>query len=88
MPEGEVSPWDRKFWGVVVMPRSKEGHILGPLGESWDSRHADVVRGSIFAAQRPSRVLLFMTRREARAWCRERGPRFRVVRVRERVGAA
>lgn len=78
-----MRPWDRKLWGVVR--RRPDGALTGLLGEGWDARYHHMVRGSIFAGQRPTRALLFCTRREALAWCSEHGAVFRPVRVRERV---
>jgi hypothetical protein len=79
-----VSPWDRKLWGIVLLPFLRGDRPL-LLGAAWDNH----MHPSQYAGE-ASRVLLFRTRREARAWLASRHGKYavdsmRVVRVRETV---
>ena len=76
--------WDRKLWGVVLLYRR---------GGLW----VDVYGLLPAPKQVPPRTTLFMTRQQAREWCKGANRslredawyasvrRYRVVRVRERV---
>ena len=74
----------RGLWAVALESRPDAPRFLGA---NWDSLRKDHYVGE------PPRMLLFRTRRRARAWCNARpnvwAPywRFRVVRVRETVRA-
>lgn len=51
--------WDRKLWGVISNIHESERHLLG---ESWDKSPED--------SSKPTRPLLFATRRLAAEWCK------------------
>jgi len=83
--------WDRRLWGVKFQSaRDSDRPIL--LGRGWD-----LARDRINMSGEPTRPLLFVTRHEAREWCRATRKsyegrsdccadwRFTAVRVRERV---
>lgn len=84
--------WDRRVWGVMLKGAIKSDPPM-LLGLAWarELMHAPY-------EGEPTRTLLFMTRKQARAWCDEKNrkwgaepaggmSRWRVkpVRVRERV---
>jgi len=80
--------WDRKLWGVELTTSRVDcakDKLL--LGAAWhDAPRHEQYPGEI------SRALLFATRREALAWCKQKAGRcnqkhwrFRAVRVRETV---
>lgn len=86
--------WEREFWGVVFSgSRPDDPPML--LGSRWHDGRRKVLDTAL--TEEPTRVLLFKTRREARAWCRQEHEaykgrqdccakwRFRPVRVREIV---
>lgn len=58
-----LNAWSRKFWGVCFTDRDGRQHLIG---EGWAAHR--LTR----ATDAPGRALLFMSRREARNWCRER----------------
>lgn len=83
-----VRGWDRLLWAVSFWTGRREAFLCG---ESW---HA--VRPAA-CEDEPTRVLLFKTRRAARAWakmkfreCKRHSDEwhFRAVRVREAVGVS
>ncbi|MDE2470260.1 MAG: hypothetical protein KGL35_16300 [Bradyrhizobium sp.] len=80
-------PWDRKLWGVTLMPTQPEsGERPLLLGSLWDDGVEE--RGAY--PGEPTRAFLFQTRNECRAWIKARrgdffGKHYRCVRVRERV---
>ena len=82
----------RLQWGVVaILPN---GRRLGPLYTSWHRIASAPGCAAYIYPGEPTRALVWTTRRQAQAWCREeeryqrdcdvqRPCRFRVVRVRE-----
>ena len=82
-----VKPWNRKLWGVAMFS-GREKPIL--IGATWNAVLPEAYPGACV------RCLLFVTRKRARAWCKEATARhskhsphwrFRPVRVREIVRA-
>ena len=80
-------PWDRKLWGVTLMPtqpeRGERPLLLGSLCDD------GVVRRGAYPGE-PTRKLLFQSRKDCRAWIKAHrgdyfGKHYRCVRVRERV---
>ena len=85
--------WNRLLWGVELFAKKGEAFCL--CGTAWMSPPPQ----SAYDGE-PTRGLLFMTRKQAREWCKEKQAgyaersdecakwRFRPVRVREKVGKA
>ena len=85
-------PWDRKMWGVMRLPSNRNDHrndLCMLLGSAWSNRWYKI---RSLGMGEPTRVLLFNTRRECRAWINDQrkdgkfgSNHFRCVRVRELV---
>lgn len=86
-----MSAWDRKLWGVYHVDKGKVKFLVG-------SRWAKERNAFPSHPLEPTRALLFMTCRQAQAWCKEQNIyyrtqmggvcdrwRMRAVRVRERL---
>lgn len=78
-------PWDRKLWGVALMPsNTRDSPLL--LGSLWDK---DTWQHETYPGQ-PLRTLTFQKRKQCRAWIAAHrgdyfGKDYRCVRVRELV---
>lgn len=79
--------WNRKLWGVVMTNRACPREPL-LIGKAWH-----IIKNGDYPGE-PTKCLLFVTRKDARAWCveaeakhRKHSPdcRFRPMRVRETV---
>ena len=78
----QMTGWNRELWGVTLYT---DGEELSLLGTAWHHVRAGDYPGEV------CRCLLFVTRKQALAWCvaemakRKSCWRFRPVRVRETV---
>lgn len=66
--------WDRNVWGVETVDSRGERHLLGV---TWDEGELERHRAGQIRTSGPTRALLFCTRAQARAWCRQRNARWR-----------
>lgn len=81
-------PWDRKWWGVSYLPTgSRNSPYL--IETSWSDRRSKI---HAVCPSEPLRPLLFITRRECRAWISKQKEAqvweaacYRCIRVREIV---
>lgn len=74
-------PWHRNLWGIEFVSRGCKPVLIGGL---W----SESIRERACYQGEPTRVLLFQTRKDARAWIKayDRYPsEMRVARVRETV---
>ena len=80
-----VKPWDNMLWDSMLWGVTFSSQKTSPIliGRTWGGHFGEHYAGE------PTRPLLFNTRREAQAWCKEKNGngciRFRAVRVREVV---
>lgn len=83
-----MSGWNRKLWGVECVTATGSTMLIGCAWLRADTSHYD---------GEPTRALLFMSRQQAREWCRKKSKEyddphlgfcFRPVRVIETVKKA
>jgi len=60
--------WNRALWGIKFVGSKKESMLLGKAWETLAPAHYE---------GEPTRALLFMTREQARQWCREKRQQYK-----------
>jgi hypothetical protein len=63
-------PWERYLWGVefTIWDKREPPRLIGALWNNYPPRPSH--------DGEPSRALLFVTRRQARAWCAEKNKQY------------